>query len=131
MNAVSTNIIKEIKDFAFISEIGNEIYFNFTESAINILKRHYIALDNEIAKELKNIILSDEDIDLSDSSSIVVLIDNAEKQVYCEQFIKEIAPNLNIVSYTISSNFNETNIETKAVHCNRPVCTHCLSEVLL
>lgn len=130
MNAVSHNIKNKLKDFAFISEIGNEIYFNFTETAINILKQHYIALDEEVAEEFKNIVLSDKDIDLSNFSSIAILINNAEKQVYCEQFIKEAAPNVNIISYTVSSKQNETCIETKAVHCNRLVCTHCISGVL-
>lgn len=123
MNKQKQDIDRAIKSFVSISEVQNKIYFTFTNASIDILKQYYIALDDEVSTELKNAVLSNDETQLlSTTTSILSLLDLAEKEVYCEQFLSQRYPNVIITDYAAASN----TIEIHAAHCGRKNCAHCV-----
>lgn len=107
MNNTNTNLYNLIKDFTYIDETQDEIYFMFTDASIDILKNFYEVSCEDLSREIVDCVMQNIDYMFTSLDSITYLIDKLEDQLICTNFISDAFPKVNITIVQLSPDLIE------------------------
>lgn len=105
------NSIEDVLNFISVKTRRHETSFLFSSAAIDIFQSMYIALDEEIARELVTRVPNRDSSPVLTIEAVDRTITQAKQQVLCEQFLSENYPGLEIKNKITSFRNNNTEIQ--------------------